>query len=209
MKSLRDGTDGDLRKTGEISARLIVPLGRRQVLGLLAWGVLGTAAAQQAGAQGFTLTRPQLNALLASSFPYTQNLSGLASLRLESPRLGFLPASNRLSTALDFVLSELLTGQSVSGAMDLDYGLRFDPTEGAVRLADVRLDRLDVNRLPPQEQQLVSMYAPQAAQALLSGLVLYRVPQAQMTLMRDLGVTVKDLRVLPDGVRAELGPRGL
>lgn len=209
MKSLRDDTGGDLRNVGGNSARPIVPLGRRQVLGLLAWGVLGTAAAQQAGAQGFTLTRDQLNALLASSFPYTQNLSGLANLRLESPRLGFLPASNRLSTALDFVLSELLTGQSVSGAMDLDYGLRFDPTEGAVRLADVRLDRLNVDRLPPQEQQLVSMYAPQAAQALLSGLVLYRVPQAQMTLMRDLGVTVKDLRVLPDGVRAELGPRGL
>lgn len=198
-----------VRKVTGNSARLIVPLTRRHVLGLLAWGVLGAAVAQDAQPQGFTLSRQQLNALLASSFPHTQNFSGFADLRLQSPRLGFLPASNRLSTALDFVLTEAFSGQSVTGRMDLDYGLRFDPAEGAVRLASVRLDRIDVDRLPPAQQQLVSMYAPQAAQALLSGLVLYRVPQTQMALMRDLGLTVKELRVLPDGVRAELGPQGL
>ncbi len=191
------------------SARPIVHPTRRRVLGLLVWGVLGTSVAREAGGQGFTLTRQRLNQLLDSSFPYTQDFSGLAELRLQSPRLGFLPASNRLSTALDFVLTEMLTGQSMAGNMDLDYGLRFDPAQGAVLLDDVRLDRLDVSRLPPAQQQLVSMYAPQAAQLFLSGLVLYRVPPEQLALMRDLGMTVKDVRVLPDGVQAVLGPGGL
>lgn len=195
--------------TGNPRRPIVHPTTRRRVLGLLIWGVVGTSVARDTGSQGFTLTRQRLDQLLANAFPYTQNFSGLAQLRLQSPRLGFLPASNRLTTAVDFILTEMLDDQSISGSMDLDYGLRFDPAQGAVLLDDVRLDRLTVNRLPPAQQQLVAMYAPQAAQMLLSGLVLYRVPPEQLALMHDLGMTVKGVRVLPDGVQAVLGPGGL
>ncbi|MBK6614858.1 DUF1439 domain-containing protein [Ottowia sp.] len=167
------------------------------------------ACAAPAGMRGITLSRQRLNELLARSFPYTRGFSGLADLTLQSPRLRLLPESNRLGTALDVVLAERVTGGRFGGGMDLDYGLRFDAQQGAIRMADVRVNRLDIDPLPPTQRALVAQYAPRVAEQLLADLVLYRLPAEQLALARDLGLGVGALRVLPEGLRIDLVPQGL
>lgn len=191
---------------------------RRQAQRLLG-GALGalllpglTACAGTPGGDGVrsvTLSQAQLNELLARQFPYTRSFSGLAELSLVSPQLSLLPASNRLATAFGLVLTERLTGSRHTGGLDIDYGLRFDAREGAVRMADVRVNRLDVDRLPRAQQQLVSQYAPHLAEQLLADLLIYRFAADQLALARNLGLAVGALRVLPEGLRVELQPQGL
>lgn len=161
------------------------------------------------GTRSYTLSQERLKALIARQFPYTRSFSGLAELSLVSPRLNLLPASNRLATAFDLVLTERLTGTRHTGGLDLDYGLRFDAGEGAIRMADVRVNRLALDRLPRAQQQLVAQYAPRIAEQLLADLVVYRFPAEQLALARNLGLAVGALRVLPDGLRVELMPQGL
>ena len=172
-------------------------------------GLTACAATPGAGARGMTLSEARLNELLTRQFPYTRSLSGLAELSLVSPRLSLLPASNRLATAFDLVLTERLAGGRYTGALDLDYGLRFDAGEGALRMADVRVNRLALDQLPRAQQQLVSQYAPRLAEQLLADLVIYRLPAEQLALARNLGLAVGALRVLPEGLRIELTPPGL
>lgn len=155
-----------------------------------------------------TLSQPKLNELVATRFPYTRSFSGLADLSLQSPRLRLLPQANRLGTALDLVLAERLTGSRYTGGLDLDYGLRFDDKEAAIRMADVKVNRVDVDQVPPAQRQLLSQYGPPAAEALLSNMVLYRIPDEYMGMARNLGWVVSALRVLPEGLRIELGPHG-
>lgn len=191
--------------------QMIPQFARRQVLRWLAAACAG-GIVLRAGAQegaGFTLSAPTIRALLAQSFPYERDVSGLARLQLRNPRVWFLPASNRLGTTVDFTLTESLLGTSASGTLDLDYALQYDAEAAAVRLAAVRVGRVQVSNLPPEQQRLVQMYVPQAADALLNGLVLYRLNAEQRALMRNLGLTVRALRVLPDGVRADFGPPAL
>lgn len=187
------------------------PRSRRRFLQWL--GLAGAAgAAIRAGAQesaGFTLSAATIGALLAQSFPYERDLSGLARLQLRNPRVWFLPASNRIGTTLDFTVTELLLGTSAAGGLDLDYALRYDAQTAAVRLAAPHVGRIDVSNLPPAQQRLVQLYVPQAADTLLDGLVLYRLSAEQQALLRNLGMTVRALRVLPDGVRAEFGLQAL
>ncbi len=168
---------------------------------------LSACAAGSGTAPGYTLSQQRLNELVARSFPATRSMAGgLADLTLSSPRLGLLPASNRIATAFDLALAERIAGTRYSGGIDLDYGLRFDMQEGAVRMADVRVNRLAIDQLPRAQQQLVSRYAPGIAEQLLQNMVLYRLPGEQMALARNLGWTGVGLRVLPDGLRIDMGP---
>ena len=168
-----------------------------------------SACAAGSGMPGYTVSQQRLNELLARQFPVTRNLlGGLADLTLSSPRLGLLPASNRVSTMFDLGLTERLAGSRYSGGMDLDYGLRLDLQEGAVRMADVRVNRLTIDQLPRTQQQLVSQYAPDIAGRLLSDMVLYRLPAEQLALARNMGWGAAALRVLPDGLRIDMGPAG-
>lgn len=188
-------------------------LTRRQshrLLGAAALGVLlpslSACAASGGGLPGYTVSQQRLNELLARQFPVTRSFAGLADMTLASPRLGLLPASNRIATALDLAVSERLTGTRYSGGMDVDYGLRFDLQEGAVRMADVRVNRLLVDQLPRAQQQLVAQYAPGIVEQLLQHVVLYRLPAEQMALARNLGWGSAALRVLPEGLRIDMAP---
>lgn len=155
------------------------------------------------GLPGQTLTPDQLADLVARAFPYSHDFSGLVELSIASPKLRLLPESNRLGTALQVALVERLTGLRLNGSMDLDYGLRFDAAEGAIRLADVRVNQLTMGRLPAKQQALVERYAPRVAELLLSNFILYRLPDAQLTLARSLGLVVGALRVQPDGLHMD------
>ncbi|QTD45289.1 DUF1439 domain-containing protein [Ottowia testudinis] len=171
---------------------------------------LSACAAGGGGAPGYTVSQQRLNELLARQFPVTRNLwGGLADLTLSSPRLGLLPASNRIATMFDLGLTERIAGTRYSGGMDLDYGVRLDLQEGAVRMTDVRVNRLTIDQLPRAQQQLVSQYAPDIAGRLLSDMVLYRLPSEQLALARNLGWGAAALRVLPDGLRIDMAPPGV
>lgn len=170
---------------------------------------LGACASGGRGGRTYLLSQQRLNELLARQFPYRRSFSGLAELKLSAPRLGLLPASNRLSTACDLALAERLSGARYTGGIDLDYGLRWDADQGAIRMADVRVNRLAIDQLPRAQQQLVSQYAPHLAERLLADLVIYRFPAEQLALARDLGLGVGALRVLPQGLQVEMAPQGL
>lgn len=161
------------------------------------------------GMRSYLLTAERLSELLARQFPYTRSFSGLADLTLSSPRLSLLPASNRLATAFNLQLTERLAGSRYSGGMDLDYGLRFDAQQGAIRIADARVNRLDIDQLPRSQQQLVSQFAPRVAEQLLADMVIYRFAPEQLSLARNLGLVVGALRVMPEGLRVEMQPQGL
>ena len=174
--------------------------------GLLA-GCAGAGTPGGIGNQ--VLSEQRLDELVARAFPYTHRVSSLADITLQNPRLRLLPERNRLGTALDLTLAEQLAGSRVSGGMDLDYGLRYDANEGAVRMTDVRVNRLAVDQLAPQYQSLLSQYAPPLAEQLLDDFALYRFPDTQLALARSLGLVVSALRVEPDGLHIALAPERL
>ncbi len=184
------------------------PLCRRRLLGAVAtWGLVAVLVGCEgplSGPRSIVLTHERLEQLLARRFPYTRRWAGLAELTLQNPRLRLLPETNRLGAGLDFELAENLGGARLAGELDLDCGLRFDAQEGAIRMVEVHVLRLDVDALPPAQRALVAQYASPVAERLLEGAVLYRVPADQLARARELGLGVTALRVQPDGLLIEL-----
>ena len=181
-------------------------LRRRQALawsgGLALAMLLGGCAGVAPSA--FSLSPRQLEDLLRRLFPYQQKLAGLVDLKLQSPQLRLQPERNRLGTGLQLELIERLSGQRLSGGMDLDYGLRFDPEQGAIRMVDVQVNRLQLDQLQAAQGELLQKYAPRMASALLEGTVLYRLPEQRLAMVRKLGLDVGALRVQSDGLHMDL-----
>lgn len=187
---------------------LHLPGRRRWLLAALGAGIAGTAVV--AGCAGPELlsqnvSQRQLQELLARAFPYTRSYGGLMTLTLEQPLLQLLPEQNRLGTSLRLSLAEQIAGNQLGGGMDLDYGLRFDPAEGAVRLRDVRVNSLQLDQLPSAQQALLQRYGPRAASALLDDFVIYRLPRQQFDLAQKLGLGVQQLQVTQNGLRLDFG----
>lgn len=147
-----------------------------------------------------------LEGLVRQRFPATHRVQGLLSLTLRHPRLTLRPAHNRIGTHIDLELAEHITGTRYPGALALDYGLHFDAAEAAIRMSDVRVEHIALDGVPPAYQAAFGQVAPRAAERLLDGLALYRLPAGQRALAQGLGLTVKGFHVTPQGLRVELGP---
>ena len=183
---------------------------RRACLAALLAGALAAFAAPWDGPREIMVSRQRLQEAIARAFPVQRSLAGLAELSLQAPTLTLLPQTNRLGLALDWVLAESLDGRRLTGRMALDFALRYDAEQGAIRMVDVQVRQLDADALGPAQRAWVARLAPPLLGQLLSGQVLYRVPAEPLAQARQRGLQVRALQVLPDGLRIDLdsGPAG-
>ncbi len=173
-------------------------------------GILSTlpaCASRNAGKpRSYTLPLAQLEKLIGSKFPQRRQLAGLMEVALLRPRLRLLPEANRVGTMIDLLVSEQLMGRRFEGTMDLDYGIRFESSDGSVRMVDVRVGKVDFPAIPEQLRALVARAAPRLAEQSLNELVLHKIEPDQLTMVNGLGYRVGEVRVTREGLKVDLLP---
>lgn len=187
---------------------------RRRNLGVLASMVLvgflpalpACAGRSARGARSYTLPLAQLEKLIGGKFPQRQRLSGLMEIALLRPRLRLMPEANRLGTMIDLLVSEQLWGRRYEGTMDLDYGIRFDAADGAIRMVDVRVGKVDFPAMPDQFRPLFDRAAPRLAEQSLNDMVLHKIEPDQLAMVNGLGYRVGEVRVTREGLKVDLLP---
>ncbi len=155
----------------------------------------------------FTLPEAQLQQALARRFPVEQRVADLLDVRLSSPRLSLLPASNRLGTELALNLAERLRGTRYDGSVALEYGLRFDSSDQSIRLADVRVSRFSLGGMPAPYQELLGRYVPRLAERWLEGYVLHQFTEQDLGWVGSLGLEPAALQVTSAGLSVALQPK--
>lgn len=181
---------------------------RRKAFGVaLVLALLAGCAALTPGPRTVEVSEAQLAERLARQFPYSGRYLGVFDVVLSEPQLTLLPQTNRLATQLHYTLGgPLLGGRGYAGAMNLSYGLRFEPGDGSVRLADVRVDELQASSVPPAYQAQVSRLGAQLAEGLLQDYPVYTVKPKDLETARGWGYQPGALRVVPGGVQLQLEP---
>lgn len=187
---------------------------RRRSLGGLAGMVLvgflpalpACAGRSARGPRSYTLPLSQLEELIGGKFPQRRQLSGLMEITLLRPRLRLLPEANRMGTMIDLLVSEQLLGRRYEGTMDLDYGIRFDAADGAVRMVDVRVSKVDFPAMPEQLRPIFARAAPRLAEQSLNEMVLHKIEPAQLAMVNGLGYRVGEVRVTREGLKINLLP---
>lgn len=96
------------------------------------------------GPRVITLDEAELSRLVARAFPMNRRLLELLDLQLSAPRLQLLPDSNRLAVALAVAAEDRVFGGIGRGELAFDSALRWSPEDATLRLAQVRVRRIEL-----------------------------------------------------------------
>jgi hypothetical protein len=150
------------------------------------------------------ISREQLQADLARRFPMQERYLELLDVRASRPRVQTLPESNRLRVQVALAATDRILRRTLDGELDLSFGLLWEAADASMRMADVRVERLDLSGLPPALQGHGLRLGAFLAERLLEDSVLHRFSAEELA--RARGFAPGEIRVTRRGVAITLLP---
>ena len=182
---------------------------RRTVWHWVASALLLTACSGIGMPSSLSLSEAELQAQLARRFPLQRSLLDAVDLRLSEPKLRLDAQANRLTTELTLVASERRSGRRVQGRLGLNYALRYEASDGSIRLVQPRVESFEFDGAPgvsARRADATQGVIIAMAEQLLDDLVLYRVPSERLDMLRAMGLRPGTLRVTPTGLEITIEP---
>ena len=173
--------------------------------------LLSVCAIQPPTPKTIVVTEARLAQLISSQFPFNSEMLDVLDVDVSTPRITLDPVNNRINTALDLNVAGnsiigLFTKKAYRGGIDLSYGLRFEPKDNSVRLADVRVHRLTVEGTPEALRRPIEKLGAPLAQKLLKDYTLYRVRPEDLQATNGWGYAPGTFRIEPTGLSITLDP---
>jgi hypothetical protein len=184
--------------------RTFMSLRRRALL----LGPLALAATSCASLdpRSISLSQAELQSLLERQFPRQQRVMELLDVSLTKPSLRLVPERNRLATALDLAATERLSGRSLRGSLAIEHALRFEPSDATVRLANVKVDAIQLELAGTPLSGQAARLGGLLAERLLDDFVIYRVSDDKRALLARSGVNNANVAVTARGVELRFAP---
>ena len=158
-------------------------LSRRALLGA---GVALASARAWAGYNFFsgtyTLTRDELQRLIAKRFPLTRGHGDLFNVSLSDPQLSLDAAANRIAIACALSLDSALLPQPLDGQIAMSSGLRYDPPTRALCLDRPDVQHIALEGLDSRDADRLQRICAVAARKLLQGQALHTFRPEDLTL---------------------------
>ena len=177
---------------------------RRVLWALPAWLALGGVACSATpaarGQPGYTVSAGQLQAAVARRFPRSYPVGGLVDLTVEAPQLRLLPEQNRLGTNMVVLAAGPLLGRRYTGALDLDFALRYEASDQSIRAYQLRVNSLRFDDLPPSSAELLNAYGPRLAEQSLREVVLHQLKPQDLALPDAMGLQPGTITVTQQGL---------
>lgn len=142
----------------------------------------------------------QIQRLLEQRFPLKYPVRGVVDVELEVPRLRFMPQQNRLGAELAVTAAGPSLRRPHTGLIDLDFALRYEPSDLSVRAHQIRVNSAHVDGLTADASRLLDAYARVAAEQSLREVVLHRFTPQELTLPATMGLEPGTITVTPDGL---------
>jgi hypothetical protein len=120
---------------------------RRHLLSFTAAGPLALLSACASAQPSYTVSLRQMQQALDGRFPRSYPVAGLLDLQLQTPRLALLPERNQINAMADVQASGPLLRRSHGGTFDVDFALRYEPSDRTLRAHDLRVNALRLDGL--------------------------------------------------------------
>lgn len=172
---------------------------RRQWLMLLPFAFALAAAPAQAQSS-YTVTNAQLQQAVAGRFPMRYPVGGLLELTLQVPRLRLLPEQNRLSSQMVVDAAGPALAHSGTGNFDVDFALRYEPSDQSIRAHQLRVNTLSLSGLAPGPSALLRAYGSALAEQALLEVVLHKLRPQDLMLADGLGLQPGAITVTARGL---------
>ena len=163
------------------------------------------------GPKNVHVSEAKLQQLISSQFPYKSRVQEVLDVLLSNPRMKLDAATNRIHTGLDLGVTPrgvatLLSSKDMTGALEMSYGLRFEPTDNSVRMTDVRVNSLQVNGASTQLQSFINQLGPVLAERVLNDYSLYKLSDKDLNAAKGWGYKPGAFTIGKDGLNITLDP---
>ncbi|BAL96843.1 hypothetical protein [Rubrivivax gelatinosus] len=179
--------------------RRFVATRRGLVLAAAAVAVLPGCTGLGAG-RTLRIDAAELQRMAAREFPLRRRVLEVIDLEVSAPRLGLLPERQRIAASVELSARERVFDARADGRLDFDAVLRWAAADQTLRLADVRVQRLELDshggRAPLPAERLAGL----AAERALEGLVVWRLPPERAERLRRAGLTPERIEIETDAL---------
>jgi hypothetical protein len=151
----------------------------------------------------YTVSLAQLHEAVAQKFPRTVPVQGLIDLTLQAPQLRLLPAVNRLGALMDVNAAGPALRRSHSGSFDVEFALRYEPSDRTLRAHQIQLGRLEFPSLKPTVTELLNAYGPALAAQSLGEVTLHQLRPQDTALFDTMGLQPGPITITDKGLAVE------
>lgn len=153
-----------------------------------------------------TLTEADVARQIAKQYPLERRLLNELTVRVEAPRVKLLSDSNRIATEFDFSGSLDRSGKGSRGTIALDYALRYDEAAQAVRMTQLRVEKVQIDNLGDKPKAVVEKFGALLAEQLLNDIAIYRFKPEDLKTAEGKGYKPGSVTVTSRGVEITLVP---
>jgi hypothetical protein len=163
------------------------------------------------GPRTIDVSEARLQELVARQFPLKSRALELLDINIAAPRLTLRPDANRIASEFDLTIGESLLKTPYRGTIALSYGLRYEPSDHTVRLADLRIERAELGEagstgLPGGTRRQLDRIGSTIAEKVLGDPVVYTLTPKDLETVQGRGYQPGDIRVTPRGLTITLVP---
>ena len=177
--------------------------------------ILGTAAALAACAglnsmlapSTVEISREELLKKLGQQFPMRNQIMDVFDVTANAPRLNMQPEANRVLADIDLSATDRWFKRQYQGSLWLSFGLRYEPRDQTIRLANVTIDKVSVQGLPESYQRQMTKLGSWLTEDRLQDYVVHRFTPEELKRADEHGLTVADIKITQRGLAIKLAPK--
>lgn len=168
---------------------------------------LGSHTASAQSKPSYTVSAEQLQEAVAQRFPLRYQVAGLLDLDVKSPLLRLLPEQNRLAAAVAVHAGGPALGRSYPGSFDIDFALRYEPSDQTLRAHQIQVRTLRMEGLNPGATELLQGTLPGLVRDNLREVVVHRLRPQDLALPDSMGLRPDTITVTREGLEIGFAPK--
>lgn len=151
-----------------------------------------------------SVSQEKLQVMLARRFPKQFPVAGLLQLDLKAPQLNMVPERNMLNAVIPAELSGKVLKERFTGLLNVDFALRYEPTDRTLRAYQIKVNQLSMDGLAPAMSDMLGTYATALAEQAMGQVVLYQLQDQDLALVDALAMEPGAITVTPQGLTVAL-----
>ena len=178
--------------------RFLLSAARYITLAAVAFAALGcnTLTAQPR----FTVSKDQLQQVVAKRFPMRYPIAGLLDLAVQAPEILLLPEKNRLTATMQVEASGTALNRKQAGTFEVEFALRYEVSDRTLRATSLRFKRLDFPGLRPEASQMLNLYGQALSEKALLEVALHQLRPQDLAMADVLGMQPGSITVTEQGL---------
>jgi hypothetical protein len=178
--------------------RLILNAARCFAVGALVATLIGCSAVT--AQPRFTVSKDQLQQVVAKRFPLRYPVAGLLDLAVQAPELRLLPEKNRLSATMQVEASGAALNRKQAGTFEVEFALRYEVSDRTLRATALRFKRLDFPGLRAEASQMLNLYGQALSEKALLEVALHQLRPQDMAMADAMGMQPGSITVTDKGL---------